>query len=58
MGTRFLFAGNFVEFSCKLKMPSGQDRTAAEGNYVAEAPRRRACLKKAFRKQFIAVNCD
>ena len=46
------------EFFCKFKKPSGQDRTAAEGNYVAEAPRRRACLKKAFRKQFIAVNCD
>ena len=25
------FTGNFVEFSCKLKKPSGQDRTAAEG---------------------------
>ena len=27
----FYFTGNFVEFSCKLKKPSGQDRTAAEG---------------------------
>ena len=24
----FKFTGNFVEFSCKLKKPSGQDRTA------------------------------
>ena len=47
----------FYNFTGNYK-PSGQDRTAAEGNYVAEAPRRRACLKKAFRKQFIAVNCD
>ena len=37
----FDFTGNFVEFSCKLKKPSGQDRTAADGNYVAEATRRR-----------------
>ena len=37
----FYFTGDFVEFSCKLKKPSGQDRTAAEGNYVAKATRRR-----------------
>lgn len=30
------------EFSCKFKEPSGQDRTAAEGNYVAEATRCRS----------------
>ena len=40
----FEFTGNFVEFSCKLKKPSGQDRTVAEGNDVAEATRRRAIL--------------
>ena len=37
----FEFTGNFVKFSCKFKKPSGQDRTEAEGNYVAEATRRR-----------------
>ena len=40
-GEFFYVTGNFVEFSCKLKKPSGQDRTAAEGNYVAKATRRR-----------------
>ena len=29
------------EFFCKFKKPSGQDRTAAEGKFVAEATRRR-----------------
>ena len=42
----FYFTGNFVEFSCKLKKPSGQDRTAAEGNYVIKA----SCRKKEARK--------
>ena len=35
------FTEKFVEFSCESQKPSGQDRTAAEGNDVDEATRRR-----------------
>ena len=37
----YFFIGNFVEFSYKEIKPSGQERTAAERDYVAEATRRR-----------------
>ena len=37
----YFFIGNFVEFSYKEIKPSGQERTAAEWNHVAEATRRR-----------------
>ena len=37
----YFFIGNFVEFSYKEIKPSGQERTAAEWDYVAEATRRR-----------------
>ena len=37
----FYFIGNFDEIPYEIKKPSGQDRTAAEGEYVAEATRRR-----------------
>ena len=37
----YCFTGNFVEFSYKTIKPSGQERTAAEWNYVAEATCRR-----------------
>lgn len=37
----YFFIGNFVEFSYKTIKPSGQERTAAEWNYVAEATCRR-----------------
>ena len=46
----FQFTGNFFEFSCKLKKPSGQDRTAAEGNYVAFATHRRRILSDVCEK--------
>ena len=35
------------EFFCKFKKPSGQDRTAAEGKFVAEATRRRRRILQA-----------
>ena len=37
----FYFIGNFNEIPYEIKKPSGQDRTAAEGKFVAEATRRR-----------------
>ena len=37
----FYFIGNFDEIPYEIKKPSGQDRTAAEGKFVAEATRRR-----------------
>ena len=37
----FLFLRNFDEIPYEIKKPSGQDRTAAEGECVAEATRRR-----------------
>ena len=37
----FYFIGNLNEIPYEIKKPSGQDRTAAEGEYVAEATRRR-----------------
>ena len=37
----YCFIGKFVEFSYKAIKPSGQERTAAEWNHVAEATRRR-----------------
>ena len=37
----FLFHRNFDEIPYEIKKPSGQDRTAAEGKFVAEATRRR-----------------
>ena len=33
----FYFIGNFDEIPYEIKKPSGQDRTAAEREYVAEA---------------------
>jgi hypothetical protein len=36
-----------VKFSEGIKKPSGQDRTAADGNYVAEATRRRRRISQA-----------
>ena len=37
----FHFIGNFNEIPYEIKKPSGQDHTAAEGKFVAEATRRR-----------------
>ena len=37
----FIFIGNFDEIPYEIKKPSGQDRTAAEEKFVAEATRRR-----------------
>jgi len=37
----FCIIGNFDEIPYDTKKPSGQDRTAAEGKFVAEATRRR-----------------
>jgi len=37
----FYFIENFDEIPYEIKKPSGQDRTAAEREYVAEATRRR-----------------
>ena len=46
----YFFIGNFVEFSYKEIKPSGQERTAAEWNHVAEATRRRRRMKTKTRK--------
>ena len=37
----FHITGKCSAFSCNLKRPSGQDRTAAERKYIAKAIRRR-----------------
>ena len=41
MAAFFYIIGKFFELAYDIKKPSGQDRPAAEGNYVANATRRR-----------------
>ena len=43
----FNYIGKFSELSYVIKKPSGQERTAAEWNDVAEATRRRRRIPRA-----------